>query len=289
MNEIKNIQFTNKKRPELDFDLVTVQDLFSKNFEEIFQHHKIDFFHILVITSGKGKHTIDFTDFDYKKGTILTIRKDQIHRFFRNKDAKGFLLLFTEDFLTSHFGKEEVLRAFQLFNELLTTPNIDLASKDLVEFIKSIESIESEYSEHSDQFSRSIIRSELHVLLVKLFRIKSKTSNNLSKRKYFDEFLQFQKLIEDNYNSTRKVIDYAKMMSCTSKTLNNICRDIVNKTAKDVINDIVIIQIKRLLINTSFSVSEIAYKSGFEEPTNMFRYFKKLTNNSPEVFRKANS
>ncbi len=288
MKKLKHIKFQNKKRPELDFDLVKLESLLSKSVEEISQPHKIVFFHILIITEGHGKHTIDFTDYTYKKGTALTIRKDQMQQFCRSLKTKGYLLLFTEDFLTSHFGKEEVLRAFHLFNELLTSPKIEINNKDFGGVLKLIQSIENEYTDFDDEFSRSIIRSALHVLLIKLFRIKSKDTNKLSKRKYFEEFLQFQQHIEECYSKTRKVFDYAKMMNCTTKTLNNVCRAILDKTAKTVINEIVIIQIKRLLINTSLSITEIAFKSGFNEPTNMFRYFKTHTGSSPESFRKDN-
>jgi AraC-like DNA-binding protein len=288
MNKIKRIKFINKTRPNLDFDLIRLERILSKKSDKITQPHIIDFYHILVITEGEGIHTIDFTDFTYKKGTVFTIRKDQTHRFIKDSNTKGFLLLFTEDFLTSHFGKNEVSRAFQLFNELLVSSKIDLAENEYEVVLRLITSIEAEYGEHDDEFSRSIIRSALHVLVMKLFRIKSKDTNKLSTRKYFDKFLRFQSLVEHNFPQTRKTIDYANMMNCTTKTLNNICRTILDKSAKTVINDIVVIQIKRLLVNTSFSITEIAYESGFDEPTNMYRYFKKHTNQSPEAFRKEN-
>ncbi len=46
-------------------------------------------------------------------------------------------------------------------------------------------------------------------------------------------------------------------------------------------------QIKRLLISTDHSIKEIAYISGFSDPTNFFKYFKKFAGSSPEVFRQA--
>ena len=76
-------------------------------------------------------------------------------------------------------------------------------------------------------------------------------------------------------------------MNCTSKTLNNVCNAILNKPAKSVINEILIIQIKRLLINTKHPVFEIAYKVGFVEPNNMYRYFKKHTKYTPQDYRKT--
>ena len=49
---------------------------------------------LLFITEGKGSHTIDFMDYTYQKGTLLTIRKDQIHKFTKSNSPQGYLLIF---------------------------------------------------------------------------------------------------------------------------------------------------------------------------------------------------
>ena len=286
MEKMKHIKFHNKTRPDLGFDLIKLENLLLwDELVEITQLHKIEFFHILVITHGKGYHTIDFTDYEYQKGTLLTIRKDRAHRFYKSPDAKGYLLLFTEDFLASKFGEAEVLLSLQLFNELLSSPRIELGEKDFEETMHLIGDIEQEYTEYNDKFSTGIIRSALHMLVIKLFRIKARMGNTLSEKKYLKEFLEFQKLVEERCFETKKVHDYARLMHCTTKTLNNICRAIVDKSAKAIVDEIVITQIKRLLLNTPLTVTEIAYTAGFHEPTNLYKYFKNHTKSSPEGFR----
>ena len=289
-DDLKRIKFVNTKRPNSGFDLLHLEELLVKEVDhDITQAHKIEFFHLLLITDGSGFHTIDFTDYSYQKGTLLTIRKDQIHRFFRSPSARGFMLLFTEEFLASHFSKAEVLRAFHLFNELLTSPRILLNPDDYDDVLNLVNIMENEYESHEDEFSTGIIRSALHMLVIKLFRIKSSNQQALTQRKYLDEFIQLQQLIEQHCFETKKVQDYAQMMYCSTKTLNNICRAILHKSAKEVIDDILMTQIKRLLINTTSSITEIAYSSGFEETTNLYKYFKKHTGSSPEVFRRAHT
>ena len=41
-----------------------------------------------------------------------------------------------------------------------------------------------------------------------------------------------------------------------------------------------------ILFNTDLSIKEIAYQTGFEEPTNFVKYFKKEVGMTPSVFRK---
>ena len=91
MIEIQNIKFNNETRPDLGFELIKLEQLLAREIEQdITQLHKVEFYQILIITEGAGQHTIDFTDYDYTGQTILTIRKDQVHRFFKNSKTKGF-------------------------------------------------------------------------------------------------------------------------------------------------------------------------------------------------------
>ena len=145
--------------------------------------------------------------------------------------------------------------------------------------------IEKEYFEQMDDYSLGIIRSELHVLITKLYRIKSRSNQIVVDKKYLSEFIVFQKLVEDHVIRTMRVNDYADMMAISTKTLNTISKSIVDKTAKEFIDEISIMQIKRLLINTALPIKEIAYSSGFEEITNFYKYFKRGVGLTPEQFR----
>ncbi|MEM7162663.1 MAG: helix-turn-helix transcriptional regulator [Bacteroidota bacterium] len=288
MENYRQIKFDNTLKPNSQFDLGNIEELLRRDLEfKPTQLHKINFYNLLFITEGSGYHTIDFTDFKYEKGTLITIRKDQLHRFHFSKNVKGKMLFFTEEFLASHYSKKEVSRSFQLFNELLSHPRIKLNQKDFSEILEHIEDIQLEYLDRYDEFSESIIRSSLHILVSKIYRVKSKVHKVLNYHKYLDDFSRFQKLVESNCFEFKKVHDYANHMSCTPKTLNNISRRIIDKPAKQLIDEILITQIKRLLINTHMPITEIAYTAGFNEPSNLYRFFKKYTGSTPEQFRKA--
>ncbi|MEH0152504.1 helix-turn-helix domain-containing protein [Limibacter armeniacum] len=284
---VPQIKFSNKRK-ESQFDFICLEELYARKelTHTLFDFQQIDFYMLLFFTDGQGIHTIDFTDYTYHKGTILSIRKDQIHKFFKSS-AKGYLLLFTEDFLFQFFNHSEVLKSLQLFNELITSPKIELDKNAYATFIKIIDEIGHEYFDIQDEYSLGTIRSLMHILFSKILRIKSKDNQILEGKKYLAEFTHFQVLVEQQCLKTKKVADYADQMAVSTKTLNNITQRIVHKPAKTFIDEIVMTQIKRLLINTKLTVKEIAYESGFQEPTNLYKFFKKHTDVSPEVFRQT--
>ena len=134
--------------------------------------------------------------------------------------------------------------------------------------------------------SKKIIRSLLHILITLLHRYKAQGYDKLQLSAYLKEFMRFQDLIEKDYFKTKKVLDYANKLGFSTKKLNTIVKFIANKPAKDFIDETVIVKIKRLLLHSNFSVKEIAFKVGFNDPANLYKYFKKNANSTPDAFRK---
>ena len=99
----------------------------------------------------------------------------------------------------SHINKLEALKSFQLFNELISFPKIELDIEENVfsNFYSLIGQIVSEYK-LKDEYSISITRSTLHILITKLFRIKFNHGQLPNKKKYLTEFLSLQEMVEKN-------------------------------------------------------------------------------------------
>lgn len=285
--QTKHIKFDNQQNEKAEFDIIKLEKLYvRKNLDHSIEaNHKVEFYVLLFIEDGQGFHSIDLIDYPCSKGTLLTIRKDQIHKFFKDSNLKGKLLVFTNDFLVSYLQEMEAQKIMLLFNEQLSSPKLQLNDSDFKDIAKLVYHIEKEYFEIVDSFQMSIIRSALHILITKLFRIKSKEESINFEKKHLSEFIKFQNLVENNATQTTKVKDFAAKMNISTKTLNTITKSVVHKSAKEFIDEICTKQIKRLLINTKLSIKEIAYQSGFEETTNFYKYFKRQTQSTPEQFR----
>ncbi|TCP22100.1 AraC-like DNA-binding protein [Tenacibaculum skagerrakense] len=288
MKPIKEITFKNKKGNSYFFDLVSLEDILNlkPTDHNQYEHHKVAFYIIAIITEGAGKHSINYNEYTYEKGTVFTVRKNNIHKFY-SENASGKFLVFTEDFIIQYSENYETLKLRQLFNEMLGTPKIQLHEKEFLETQNLLHHIESEFQKENDEYAIPIIRSLVQVLVLNLFRIKSKTHNYLNNSNYYVKFTQFQELIEKNCFEHKKVAYYADKLGVTPKTLNNITQNIIEKSAKSFIDEIVILQIKRLLVNSQLSLSEIAYETGFDLPTNFFKYFRKNTGQSPKEFKES--
>ncbi len=285
--KIKKIDFNNQIAGSYYFDLVNLEDILKRKPSDHnqFEHHKVSFYIIVLITQNEGKHSINYKDYTYKKGTIFTLRKNNIHKFYKT-NAKGNILVFTEDFVVRSADQVETLKLVQLFNEMLSSPKLQLNNGDFIEIESLIQQIKKEHLEIKDKHSIEIIRGLIQILIHKLFRIKSKGHEYLGDNKYQLQFISLQELIEKNCFENKKVSFYASKMGVTSRTLGNITQSVIGKHTKAFIDEIVILQIKRLIINSQLSFTEIAYEAGFDDPTNFFKYFRKKTGFSPKEFKK---
>lgn len=284
--QFKKINFENKNTDGSQFDLVNFEDVLKRKPSDHsqFDFHKISFYVILLFTQHDGTYNLNFKDYTFKKGTLFTLRKDNIHKFYKSK-AKGILLVFTENFIVNYSNQLEVSKAFLLFNEMLSSPKIQLNEPDFNAIMLLINLIKEEYFTTNDEHSSTIVRNLVQIIITKLFRIKSKDNTIFHNSKYLSLFLNFQELVEKHCFKNKRVSFFAKEMSITTKTLNNVTQSIIHQSAKAFINDMVIIQSKRLIINSQDSLTQIAYQVGFDEPTNFFKYFRKYTGISPSQFR----
>lgn len=277
----------NLKLPASNFDILRIEEFLKADINQSYlKNHKTNFYILMFITNDVGRHAIDYNDFYYEKGTVLAIRKDQIHHFYSNPFVKGYLLLFREEFLNSYLNESEVVYTIQMFNELLTSPKTQLIGPDYNVVVKLLNSIEIETLKISDEYSQKIIRSLLHILITLIHRIKSQGYNKVQLSKYLKEFIKFQSLLEKNYRETKKVAAYAQMLGFSSKKLNSIVKYVANKPVKNFIDEVIIIKIKRYLLHTNLSVKEIAFEVGFYDPTNLYKYFKKHTKFTPDTYKK---
>ena len=93
----------NKELPELlfkeDLELVGFEILTMKNFYEKYDASLLTppkilkFYEILFIEDGEGEHYIDFETYNFKKGSILFVGKNQVHSWQNTEAVNGYIIL----------------------------------------------------------------------------------------------------------------------------------------------------------------------------------------------------
>ncbi len=286
-NDIPTIYLDSVQGKDFGFKVAPNREiLLSKNLDhDPFRPHRIRFYAILLILEGEGVHYIDFKKYPYQKGSIIFISKEQVHAFEKNMERDAFFLLFTEEFLERGSNNSNLMQQLSLYNYNLYPPVINLTEEQTNSFAALTEYMQFESDAPDDLLTEEILHSTLRVFLCIAERIRKENRKLSSRSKYHEEYVQFKKLLQTHILKSRKVQFYADALLISTKKLNRITQELLGQSAKQHINDFLIIEIKRLLMNTSLTITEIGYQSGFEETTNFVKYFKKLTDMRPSEFR----
>ncbi len=144
-----------------------------------------------------------------------------------------------------------------------------------------------EFYKDRDEFNKmNIIDSLYTIIFSKLEQLKQYQTFHLKENSRLETFLKFKSLLERHHSLSRNADFYAQKMNITYKHLNIICKEIVDTTAKQFIDEFVILEAKRKLISSTIKSTELAYSLGFEESTNFVKYFKKHTGLTLNTFKR---
>jgi AraC-like DNA-binding protein len=243
--------------------------------------HRHDFFFILALKIGLGKHEIDFTTYNVLDNSVFFIRPGQVHQLELKAGCTGYLVEFNAEF---YHPKDKTSN-----QRLRKASNKNYCELEINRFNKLqtiLSSMLDEYTGKEEGF-QDVIKSSLDIFFIEFVR-QSPNPNDLSTatnsytQERFEEFLE---LLYKHIATHKKVSQYTDLMNLSPYQLNEITKSSVGKTASDVINEHIILEAKRHLLATPNQVKDIADQLGYEDPSYFIRFFKKYIGQSPEAFR----
>lgn len=292
--EIPNIAFKaakESKNKSNGIDIITLKDLIIK--QQGLTHspekaHQLEFNMIVLYTKGESKQLIDFVEYDVNTNTIVYLSKGQINAFRFNDTLDGYIILFTADYLNKQLHRLPQFGIINMFASSLFSPKITIQTA--ANIIKYIELFHNEFYNEQDSFNQSNILNDLFSIIIsKLGELKHNQTKHITSSHKLEQFMLFKSLVEANYNISRNAQFYASKLNMTYKHLNSVCKEVMHITAKNFIDDYIILTAKRKLINSKVKSNELAFLMGFTEPTNFVKYFKKETGLTPNQFKKKHN
>ena len=263
---------------KIDFEITSIRAIYEKSKNQLYSPHRQEFYGLFYFKNAFGSHFVDFKAYKINIGDIFLISNEQVHYFNNIEKTDGDVLLFTSTFLDN-----DVL-IDQIFETSVGNPQLSLHEKQYGYFDTLINHIRTIWA--SDKHSKSeILKRYVEILLLEIYQ--SNQESSLLQDINYQRFLTFKKDLKAYFKDHKKVKYYADRQFISSKTLNLATRAIVDKSAKQFINEYIVLLAKRMLINTNNTSSAIAYALGFDEPTNFTKFFKRIVSLSPSAFQKT--
>jgi AraC family transcriptional regulator, transcriptional activator of pobA len=269
-----------------EFEILSISDLYRKSKNLVTTLHRPEFYHIIWIQKGAPTHLVDFKSIRLVENSILFVPKDCVNRFALNPDYEGKVILFTDKFFCKEQDDMDFLQSTIIYNDLFEISMLKVEACK-AQFLRQFESITDEYNYPSERYHYEILRNHLHNFLLYADREKGKQGYRKIEHSSDLEYLMlFKALLGKNYRKSRSVSQYASDLGLSSRRLNQATVNILGKSAKQLIDERILLEAKRLLTFSSSTIKEISFHLGFDEPTNFIKYFHRHEHETPVDFRK---
>lgn len=250
----------------------------------------LDFYKISFKTNFSGKLRYGHGFYDFEEGGMSFVAPGQILKMQEEEaDYSGMSLNIHPDFIRPYTLNENI-KKFGFFS-YSAAEALYLSEKEKETILAVFANIQDELNQRIDNFSQDVIISQLELLLNYSNRfynrqfITRKAVNN-------DVLSKLENLLEDYFNTEKPLENglptvqfVADELQLSSRYLSDLLRSVSGQNTQQFIHDKLIEKAKEYIAKGTLSISEIAYKLGFEHPQSFNKLFKKKTNISPVSFQ----
>ncbi|MCX2181002.1 AraC family transcriptional regulator [Streptomyces sp. SKN60] len=249
--------------------------------------HRHTFYEIVHVTHGTGTHVVDLNRWELRPPQLGLILPGQLHHWEDVHGLDGSVVLFTPEFLVDHPGDRDLLRRIGERPWLRLDPAAHTRTGRLIAELRE------EYG-HGDAGFATVLRSLLHVLLVRTARLGGPVDAPPAPAppgRPAAVAEEFARLIartgqDGGADVPRSVRDCAERIGVTPGYLTEAVRAAVGRTPAGLLREARTREAQRLLARTELTVRQIAARTGFEDPAYFCRFFRRETGMSPGDFRK---
>jgi len=272
------------KIPKPENMTLYVQHYKGANFyEKLHQHKEIQ---ITLIAEGEGTYIIGDCVGEFKKNDVFVIGEDLPHIFKRDasiaSETETIALFFSKNsYGEGFFNLPEFEHTQDFFNEVALGLQILSNKKQLYSLLSQINNL-SKYNQ---------FLSFLAIIQLLSDAKKQSLSSLINLKKYAgNEGKRMSDIFQYTMNNYHNDINLAQVSNIANMTPNAFCRYFKQRTNKTFVNFLIDIRIgnacKLLTKKNDLNITEISYKSGFNNLANFNRKFKSIKGVTPSDFRK---
>lgn len=319
---IPDLTLRNPPHPAVGIHTLRLQDLYQRSpggAPEPHARHRVPVHLLALVTAGRASFSVDFETYPCRPGGLLWVRPGQVVGF-PPPGVDATLVLFEPQFaqlVERTIGQfaEPARRSIQPGTQLgprtmraARRPGpagIDSDSQpsmpgqivgtywqptgeDSDAIVDGVSQLETDYLRiaRGEDIPVAVLRHQLAALLLRLTRLEPEGGPGVVASD--NELLaRFRAAIDERYALTRQVEDYARLLGCSVRTLTRASLAATGRTAKQLVDDRVALEAKRLLAESDLPAAEIGARLGFSEATNFGRFFTRTVGTSPLAFRAA--
>ncbi|MDO5980375.1 AraC family transcriptional regulator [Flavivirga spongiicola] len=239
-----------------------------------------NYFEILLYKIGNcGRHIIDFKEYEITNGSVFIITPGRVHLLKQNPEENGIIIQFTKEFLELSILPSQL----DWFLKFYANPKVSLDSFQSEKLYFYFEKIKELYD------SSSILKfQKLQKLFgLILFKLLEFIPDQVRLYKKESVSYEFMSLVIEKFREIRLVKKYAALLNIPINKLEKEVKMHYGKSPLKIINELLVIEIKRLLISNKLSHKEISFALNFDSQSSYTRFIKTHTGKTPTELKKT--
>ncbi|MFT3748952.1 MAG: AraC family transcriptional regulator [Agriterribacter sp.] len=272
------------------------QKLNCKYFEKPWHFHEE--YELMVIEKSRGTKFIGDKVNLFEEGEMMLIGSNIPH-LFRNHEAyyednkklraKSIFIHFTDNFLGNHFFEvPEMKKVKKLLDQSAYALQILGKTREHV-YTRLNDIEEMQPAQRLICLLEILIHlsesKELKPLLSNHFVAQNRISSAEQNKKDTDRIHKVFEYIMKNYKKEIYLSEVASMLNMSSVSFSRYFKHHTQKTFSEYVTEVRISHACNLLMNDNENISQICYSSGFENLSNFYKHFKKVTGVIPKDYR----
>lgn len=264
-----------------EVEVTRVSTMLARGGVRLFDHvQRPEFNFLLLTTHGHGSHMLDFTDYELWPGSVVWVRPGQVQRWGDMAAYDAWVLIFPADLLsasTTHLTEAESAGGPCWWSR------DDAAAADAGTLIELIAGIAND-----DSVPRELRAPTLtHLLSGLLLRLTAQARTRPGSPTGSEPWLAFRELLDREHVRHHDVAWYAERLGWSTRTLARAARTATGKSPKDLIDERVLLEARRLLAHTDLTVGRVGESTGFDDASNFGAWFRLRAGQTPAQFRRA--
>jgi AraC family transcriptional regulator, transcriptional activator of pobA len=277
------IDMDHRLRRKFDFHIHRLETVVSE-LKGVVPPNRQSQYLITLVKKGSGQKTIGHFDFPIKRNTLMIVPKRVMHSSsYWSLQCAGYVISFSIDFFLQNAFPKHLIAGKKIF-KISLRPFLTLSNDEAKKLSLIFEYIIAEDNGGENE-KNEMIAVKILELLIECDRLFSAPQSPGVEEQFNHTIERFNELLEKNFSIERSVKFYADSLHVHPNHLNFLSKKLTDLTAKETINNRILLEAKYLLTSTSFSIKEIAYKLGFKNPEYFYSFFRKGVQTSPAAYR----
>jgi AraC family transcriptional regulator, transcriptional activator of pobA len=295
ISEFKKIlrRYTGEGVVDLDKNYLYKFNVQIHRFEDVLRNSKKNeppnrwsYHRIGMICEGEGDVKTGIFSFKAEKNTLVVVPSRVISSSSNwAPETKGYILLFNSEFFLENNFSHQIIGSKRMLTPFVK-PYIHLTDEQAEEVSRIFENILAE-KKQQEMENNELVAVKIVELLILGERLFEQDQSLEANQPLMESIKRFVEMLDQYFASEHSVKFYAEQLAMHPNHLNAVIKKHTGLSAKESIQNRIMLEIKHLLHSTKLSIKQISDQMGFRDPNYFTTFFKRAEKLSPGNYRSS--